>query len=122
MTLLFRAVDGGYDEAIGFDATIKKPPVPVLTSETPLPENAYGDDWRSQKSIDWSRTTFDGDRRDQLRQAQCMTVRQRLETLDQLTELSERLQTMPRQPQFRKIAVTIFLTHDKHKSRISTKS
>ena len=48
-------------------------------------------------SIDWSKTTFDGSRREQLRQAQRMTVRQRLEALDQLTELSERLQAMPKQ-------------------------
>lgn len=51
----------------------------------------------NEHPIDWSKTTFDGSRREQLRQAQHMTVRQRLEALDQLTELSERLQTMPRQ-------------------------
>lgn len=51
----------------------------------------------SERPIDWSRTTFDGSRREQLRQAQRMTVRQRLEALDQLTALSERLQAMPRQ-------------------------
>jgi CRISPR-associated protein Csx17 len=50
-----------------------------------------------QRPIDWSMTTFDGSRREQLRQAQRMTVRERLEALDQLTELSERLQAMPRQ-------------------------
>lgn len=50
-----------------------------------------------QCPIDWSKTTFDGSRREQLRQAQRMTVRQRLEALDHLTELSERLQAMPRQ-------------------------
>jgi CRISPR-associated protein Csx17 len=47
--------------------------------------------------IDWRKTTFDGSRREQLRQAQAMTVRQRLEALDQLAELSERIQTMPKQ-------------------------
>lgn len=46
--------------------------------------------------IDWRKTTFDGSRREQLRQAQTMTVRQRLEALDQLTNLSERMQAMPR--------------------------
>ena len=51
----------------------------------------------SERPIDWSRTTFDGSRREQLRQAQRMTLRQRLEALDELTELSERLQAMPRQ-------------------------
>ncbi len=51
----------------------------------------------NDRPIDWSKTTFDGSRREQLRQAQRMTVRQRLEALDQLTELSERLRAMPRQ-------------------------
>ena len=51
----------------------------------------------NERPIDWSKTTFDGARPEQLRQAQRMTVRQRLEALDQLTELTERLQTMPRQ-------------------------
>ena len=50
-----------------------------------------------ERSIDWARTTFDGSRRDQLRQMQRLTVRQRLEALEQLTELSERLRAMPRQ-------------------------
>jgi len=49
-----------------------------------------------ERNIDWRKTTFDGSRREQLRQAQAMTVRQRLEALDQLTELSERMQAMPR--------------------------
>lgn len=49
-------------------------------------------------SIDWGTTTFDGSRRQQLRQAQAMTVRQRLEALDDLTELSDRLQAMSRRP------------------------
>jgi len=47
--------------------------------------------------IDWSKTTFDGSRREQLLHAQRMTVRQRLETLDQLSQLSERMQTMPKE-------------------------
>ena len=50
-----------------------------------------------QRPIDWGKTTFDGSRREQLRQARRMTVRQRLEALDELTEISERLRTMPRQ-------------------------
>ncbi len=50
-----------------------------------------------ERNIDWCKTTFDGSRREQLRQAQAMTVRQRLEALEQLTELSERMQAMPRQ-------------------------
>ncbi|MHB1239250.1 MAG: hypothetical protein ACYC18_01960 [Gammaproteobacteria bacterium] len=51
----------------------------------------------NERPIDWSKTTFDGSRREQLRQAQRMTVRQRLEALDELSELSERLQAMPKQ-------------------------
>lgn len=47
-------------------------------------------------SIDWRKTTFEGSRRDQLRRAQSMTVRQRLEAMSDLAELAERLQTMPR--------------------------
>lgn len=48
MTVLLRATDGGYDEAIGF-AALKKPPVPVLTRETSLPEDAFGEDRCSQQ-------------------------------------------------------------------------
>lgn len=50
-----------------------------------------------ESPIDWSKTTFEGARREQLRRALRMTVRQRLEALDQLTELSERLQDMSKQ-------------------------
>ena len=46
--------------------------------------------------IDWHKTTFDGSRREQLRRARIMTVRQRLEALDELTRLSEHIQTMRR--------------------------
>lgn len=49
MTLLLRAADGGYDEDIGFDADLKKPPVRVIALEKPTPENAFGEDWRSQQ-------------------------------------------------------------------------
>ena len=49
------------------------------------------------RPMDWSQTTFAGSRRKQLRQAQRLTLRQRLEALDELTELSERLRAMPRQ-------------------------
>lgn len=49
MTLLLRAADGGYDKAIGFDATIKKSPVPVLAMEIPSRKDGYGEDWRSRQ-------------------------------------------------------------------------
>ncbi|MGA0587813.1 type I-G CRISPR-associated protein Cas8g1/Csx17 [Dyella sp. KRB-257] len=51
----------------------------------------------NEHEVDWRATRFDGSRHEQLRQARNMTVRQRLEALDQLTTLSERLQAMPRQ-------------------------
>jgi CRISPR-associated protein Csx17 len=40
--------------------------------------------------IDWSKTTFDGSRREQLRRWLALTVRQRLEALDRLSELAHR--------------------------------
>lgn len=50
------------------------------------------------ENVDWSKATFDGSRREQLRQARKMTVRQRLEAMDELVSLSERMRAMPRQP------------------------
>lgn len=50
------------------------------------------------QSIDWDKTSFDGSRREQLRRARAMTVRQRLEAMDELAALSDRMRTMPRQP------------------------
>ena len=47
MTLLARAADGGYDTTIGFDATLKKPPVQIVSVGSSSAENAYGEDWRS---------------------------------------------------------------------------
>lgn len=48
-------------------------------------------------NTDRKKTTFDGSRREQLRRAQTMTVRQRLEAMDELAALSERMRAMPRQ-------------------------
>lgn len=50
-----------------------------------------------EDQIDWSKTTFEGVRKEQLRQALKMTVRERLEAMDELDRLSERLQAMPKQ-------------------------
>lgn len=47
--------------------------------------------------IDCEKTTFDGSRREQLRRGKAMTLRERMEALDQLTELAARMQAMPRQ-------------------------
>lgn len=49
-----------------------------------------------KQTIDWRKTTFEGSRDEQLRRAQSMSVRQRLEAMNALAELSERLQAMPR--------------------------
>lgn len=46
-------------------------------------------------SVDWSKTTFEGSRLEQLRRARAMTVRQRLEALDQLRRLSDRMRAAP---------------------------
>lgn len=48
--------------------------------------------------IDWSLTTFDGVRRAQLRAALKLSVRERLQRLDELCRLAEALRTMPRRP------------------------
>ncbi|GAB4120659.1 MAG: hypothetical protein Tsb0027_16310 [Wenzhouxiangellaceae bacterium] len=47
MTLLLRANDGGYDEAIGFANGNR--PVQVISPDTPLPQEAFGEDSRSQQ-------------------------------------------------------------------------
>ena len=44
----------------------------------------------------WEATTFEGSRRIQLRAALALTVRQRLEALEDLAELAQRLADMPR--------------------------
>lgn len=51
MTLLLRAVGGGYDSEIGFDASLKKPPVPIIVPETRVTEPTYNEDGRSQQSL-----------------------------------------------------------------------
>ena len=43
----------------------------------------------------WETATWEGSRRAQLRRALSLTVRERLQALDGLIELSERLATMP---------------------------
>jgi CRISPR-associated protein Csx17 len=45
-----------------------------------------------EQDIDWSKTTFEGVRREQLRRWSALTVRQRLEALDQMTDLAELVQ------------------------------
>ena len=50
MTLLLRAADGGYDAAIGFDATQKKPAVPVIPTSSDTEESAFGGDELSRQN------------------------------------------------------------------------
>lgn len=47
-----------------------------------------------KNEIDWSLTTWEGSRRAQLRQALAMTLRERLEALDAMTQVAQRLQRM----------------------------
>jgi CRISPR-associated protein Csx17 len=42
----------------------------------------------SDRTIDWSKTTFEGSRREQLRRWRALTLRQRLEALDRLSDLA----------------------------------
>jgi CRISPR-associated protein Csx17 len=51
----------------------------------------------AQGNIDWSKTTFDGSRREQVRRWLKLSVRERLEALNELTELAERMAAQ-RQP------------------------
>jgi CRISPR-associated protein Csx17 len=44
--------------------------------------------------IDWSLTTWEGTRRDQLRRSIALTLRERLEAVEEMARLSERLQRM----------------------------
>lgn len=46
--------------------------------------------------VDWSAATWEGSRREQLRRWRRLTVRERLEALDEMTDLAERFAAMPR--------------------------
>ncbi len=50
MIILLNADIGGYDTNVGFDAGLKKPPVPTIPPSQTIPENAYGEDWRSYQN------------------------------------------------------------------------
>jgi len=51
--------------------------------------------------IDWSLTTWEGSRKAQLRSALAMTVRERLEAMEGLADLSRRFQEMREQGRFK---------------------
>jgi hypothetical protein len=51
---------------------------------------------REAPRADWSNATWDGSRRAQLRAALALTVRERLEAMEAICEVAERLATMPR--------------------------
>ncbi len=46
---------------------------------------------RDDRDIDWTLTTWEGSRRDQLRRAQDLTLRERLQAVEDMAELSQRL-------------------------------
>lgn len=48
------------------------------------------------EKIDWEKTTFEGSRLEMLKTAKTLTIRQRLEAMDKLCRLSERIQAMPK--------------------------
>lgn len=52
----------------------------------------------SDKGIDWSKTTFEGSRREQLRRWQALSLRQRLEALDRLSEQAEQVKARRSRP------------------------
>jgi hypothetical protein len=49
-----------------------------------------------QDKIDWSKSTFDGSRREQLRRWRALSLRERLEALDRLTAHAERTRVLER--------------------------
>lgn len=53
-----------------------------------------------QDEIDWSLTTWEGSRRAQLRHARSLTLRERLQALDGMTELVEHFRWMRKTGQF----------------------
>ena len=46
--------------------------------------------------IDWEITTWEGSRREQLRRWQALTLRERLQAVEDLGELAKRLRDMPK--------------------------
>ena len=46
----------------------------------------------SDERIDWSKTTFEGSRREQLRRWRALSLRERLEALDRLSDLAGRFE------------------------------
>lgn len=46
--------------------------------------------------IDWSKATFEGARREQIRRWRALSVRQRLEALDEMTDLAQRIAGSPK--------------------------
>ena len=49
-----------------------------------------------ETETDWETATWEGSRRAQLRSALALTVRERLQALENLVELAQRLADMPR--------------------------
>lgn len=51
----------------------------------------------AEHHIDWSLTTWEGSRREQLRRWRKLTLRQKLEALEEMDELAERFRTQRQQ-------------------------
>lgn len=66
------------------------------------------------ESIDWHKTTVEDNRREQLERMQAISVRQRLEALDELTELSKHIQAMSRKADQPCAKHEAFSDHESH--------
>jgi len=49
-----------------------------------------------QSEINWELTTWEGSRREQLRRWCALTIRERLQAVDDMGELARRIQAMPK--------------------------
>ncbi len=58
---------------------------------------------RDERDIDWTLTTWEGSRREQLRRARDLTLRERLQAVEDMAELSERLRLARRVPPDRSV-------------------
>lgn len=51
----------------------------------------------TESKIDWSLTTWEGHRREQLRRSRAMSLRNRFRAIEDMAEVSQRLQEMRKQ-------------------------
>lgn len=57
----------------------------------------------NERGDDWSAATWDGHRRAQLRRWRSLSLRQRLEALDEMTELAEHFASLRREGRLRQV-------------------